>query len=1338
MLICGANASAQTADLKITNAGPAASGGGGNFTYTLTIDNNGLDAADGATFVDTLPTSVTNVTASCISATGGAACPAALNISNPTPPPQTVSGVVTPFPALGEVVIQIQGRFPATGPSSLTNVATVSTPSGTTDPDLTTNSSSVSTALSYVADVQVIKTQSASSYTSGTPYTYTITYTNNGPSVADGSMLRDDLNFEAIYPNFFGTSQYGTVSAQYSSCAASGGATCPNASHFLTYTNVPANQSGLALFDQSYPGAVVGSWPAGGVITITYLVTHTMAPPCGIAAGLIHNYARVYLADGLTDPDSSNNASDVSLMTPASPACPLADLMVTDSVSPTDYSSGTPVTHSITIRNAGPSEADGAQIGDTLGFSSYSTAYYGTFNAQFIACVPSGGALCPSDAAFANSSGPVAGNSSAGLFSTQVPKLPSGGALTITYSVTHTLGSAPCATPGGAIDNTVSVGTPNGIVDPDATNNRFDVAQSTPDAASCLSADLGSSTVQSPTTYSSGTPITYTMVFTNAGPASADGSHISDSLSVDPYGYGTGSSLYGSLDVQFVSCSATNGAICPDASQFQSFSAVNTYNTRTVFPFDAIIQTWPSGGTLTVVYSATHTFVGLPCATSAGVLYHDVVASLQFPNDTTVDPNPYNNYSVAILDTPAAPPCPQADVSATRTRSSTGFVSGAPVTYTTTYLNGGPAAVDGSRILDVLHLRGEAEASPGMLDVRFVGCTATGGAVCPTADNFNHYSGTLIRDFALYGYFYYPDSQGIPVATWPSGGSLTVTYQITVTLPVGLSCIASTGNVDALATVEVPTGITDPNSQNNQAWDDDTFVCADISLNKSVSPSSVNARDAVTYTIDVTNSGTGDAANVAFADPLPKGFAYVSAACAAKTGSPTCGTVSYDATTRTVTSTIAALPSGTAVRFSVAGTADTTPGTYLNSASAALADDFFDPIPLSNASSVNLQIFNTASPVTITNTLTGLSKGLSTPLTLTGALVCGTQKAQNWSVTISPGSLSGSSTALTFWDKDTCTVTQDALPAPPPGYAWSGAPIIAPNPTPALGISTPLTINISNALITQGVGGLTVTKHIAGPAAGTAQVSGAFQFTADCGGSGTFTGSAIVVAGGDAVASMPAVPVDAQCQISESNALPPPPAGYAWAAVPGAQSVSIAANGTAVTVINTLLAQTVRVAISKAVTSSGSVHAGGLATFTVTVSNTGDAPALQSVVHDPLPTGVTNASWSCHATGKATCPNASGTGALNELIPAIPVAGVLTYEISATLAEGVDGSVTNTATVDAPTGGSCAPCSANASVVVAGQQQPTQSVPMLDWRVVILLMLVVCGSGVAGARRARH
>jgi uncharacterized repeat protein (TIGR01451 family) len=78
---------------------------------------------------------------------------------------------------------------PATG--SLTNIATVSTPTG--DPNLTNNlTPPVITTVTPVADVAIGKTAAASVLASSN-LTYTISVTNFGPSSASGVVVTDSL-----------------------------------------------------------------------------------------------------------------------------------------------------------------------------------------------------------------------------------------------------------------------------------------------------------------------------------------------------------------------------------------------------------------------------------------------------------------------------------------------------------------------------------------------------------------------------------------------------------------------------------------------------------------------------------------------------------------------------------------------------------------------------------------------------------------------------------------------------------------------------------------------------------------------------------------------------------------------------------------------------------------------------------------------------------------------------------------------------------------------------------------------------------------------------------------
>ena len=127
----------------------------------------------------------------------------------------------------------------------------------------------------------------------------------------------------------------------------------------------------------------------------------------------------------------------------------------------------------------------------------------------------------------------------------------------------------------------------------------------------------------------------------------------------------------------------------------------------------------------------------------------------------------------------------------------------------------------------------------------------------------------------------------------------------------------------------------DTNSANTTANLFTPVQCADVSVNKTVTPSAVQAGAAVTYTVTVTNSGVSNADAIAFSDPLPAGFLYTSVSCAPTTGSPLCPVTTFDGATKTIAATIAALASGDALTFTITGTAGTVPGTYANTATIA-------------------------------------------------------------------------------------------------------------------------------------------------------------------------------------------------------------------------------------------------------------------------------------------------------------------------------------------------------------------------------------------------------------------
>ncbi len=99
-----------------------------------------------------------------------------------------------------------------------------------------------------------------------------------------------------------------------------------------------------------------------------------------------------------------------------------------------------------------------------------------------------------------------------------------------------------------------------------------------------------------------------------------------------------------------------------------------------------------------------------------------------------------------------------------------------------------------------------------------------------------------------------------------------------------------------------------------------------------------------------------------------------------------------------------------------------------------------------------------------------------------------------------------------------------------------------------------------------------------------------------------------------------------------------------------------------------------------------SYSAGQVVNYTIVVSNAGPFGAMGARVSDPLPSGITNASWRCGgATGGAVCGAASGTGPINTTAN-LPAGASVTYTLAMSIPAGFTGDLVNTATVTPPTG----------------------------------------------------
>jgi uncharacterized repeat protein (TIGR01451 family) len=226
------------ADLAIAKtASTSTPNAGGTFTYTIVIVNNGPSNVSNATWTDTLPAglgTITNVVASA-GITGAA-------VGN------TISGASTL--ASGQsatLTFQVSVAPGATG--TLTNTASVTAPVGTTDPTPGNNTSSVPVTIGQVANLSVAKTNGTTSVIAGGTTAYTITFSNGGPSAANGAVVRD-------------AQSAGLQCTSVTCTATTGGASCP--SSMLPQGAVVL--SGATNFFAA--GETIGTFPANSTVTL--------------------------------------------------------------------------------------------------------------------------------------------------------------------------------------------------------------------------------------------------------------------------------------------------------------------------------------------------------------------------------------------------------------------------------------------------------------------------------------------------------------------------------------------------------------------------------------------------------------------------------------------------------------------------------------------------------------------------------------------------------------------------------------------------------------------------------------------------------------------------------------------------------------------------------------------------------------------------------------------------------------------------------------------------------------------------------------------------------------
>jgi uncharacterized repeat protein (TIGR01451 family) len=247
-----------------------------------------------------------------------------------------------------------------------------------------------------------------------------------------------------------------------------------------------------------------------------------------------------------------------------------ADLSITKTDGQATARAGNAVTYTITVSNAGPSAAFGATVTDNFPASLTGVTW---------TCVASSGSSC----AAASGSGNI----------NHTVNLLVGGTVTFTAGGTLNINAS------GTLSNTATVTPPAGITDPNPANN------SATDTDTIIpAADLSITKTDGQAAVSPGQAVTYTIVASNAGPTSATGATVSDTVPA-------------TLVAPTWTCVGAGGGTCTANGVGNINDTVNL----------------PVGATVTYTLSAT---VSTPASSFSNT------ATITAPN-TVNDPNPVNN-----------------------------------------------------------------------------------------------------------------------------------------------------------------------------------------------------------------------------------------------------------------------------------------------------------------------------------------------------------------------------------------------------------------------------------------------------------------------------------------------------------------------------------------------------------------------------------------------------------------------------------------------------------------------------------------------------------------------
>jgi uncharacterized repeat protein (TIGR01451 family) len=844
-----------TIRLTITKTdGVASAIPGSTTTYTIGVTNSGPNDVTGLGVNDTPPAGLTFTSWTC-AASAGSACPASGSGS--------IAASVTVLNG-GSVTFTVSAAIASSAVGSITNTASLVVPGSVIDTNPVTSASDTDT-LTPQADLAISKTDGMTTVVPGSPVTYTIVASNNGPSDATGATVTDALP--------------ASITGATWTCTATAGSSCSSSGS----GNINASVNLLA----------------GGSASFTLNGTVSAA-----TTGTVSNTATVTVPVGVIDPNPGNNsATDTDTVTST------ADLSITKTDGVTSVNAGGSTIYTIVAGNSGPSSVTGAMVTDnapanlTLGSWTCSASTgsscpaSGSGNIAVAVNLLSGGSVTftvnatiagGATGTIANTatiavpvgvSDPNPGNNSAtdtdtvGLVADLaitktdgVTSVSAGGSTIYTIVATNngpsavigatvtdnapanlTIGSWTCSASAGSscpasgsgniaasvnllnggsatftvnatiaggatgtIANTATIAVPVGVTDPNPGNN-----SATDTDTVGLAADLAITKTDGVASVVPGTGVTYTIIATNNGPSAVTGAMVADTLPA-------------ALTGVTWTCVASGGSSCPASGLGNINAAVNLLN----------------GGT------ASFTLTGTVSPSATGTLVN--TATVMAPGGVT-DPNPANN---SATDTDNL--TPQVTLAVVKTDGSATYTPGATATYTITVTDTGLSDARSVTVTDGL--------PTGVTLTANATCVASGIATCGTL------TGTIGQ--AMLG------TTGASVGVG-AGNSLTLVAPVAFA-----SSLTADPLINAATATDVPTGATATGVDSDMRDAQVTLAVAKTDGSASYTPGGI-----ATYVVTIMNAGASDALDVTVSDLLPAGVILTANVSCVANGVSACGTV---------------------------------------------------------------------------------------------------------------------------------------------------------------------------------------------------------------------------------------------------------------------------------------------------------------------------------------------------------------------------------------------------------------------------------------------------------------